>query len=97
VYESLALGMPVVTQPSQMLRGRIALGCYRKMGMMDCVAESPEEYADIAVRLATQPAFHDSVKSRILASCHVLFEDREAVSQLETFLHGVLQTGAVPS
>ncbi len=40
--EALAVGTPVVTLPSAYLRGRTTLGCYGRMGMMECVASSRE-------------------------------------------------------
>ncbi|MBT3432872.1 MAG: tetratricopeptide repeat protein, partial [Nitrospinaceae bacterium] len=50
-FESLATGTPLVTCPGEFARGRFTYACYRKMGVLDCVAGSLEEYADIAVRL----------------------------------------------
>lgn len=85
-YEGLGLGIPIVTLPGRYMRGRVTLGCYRQMGVSDCVVDSPEEYVDLAVRLGTDGELRRAVSGEILASRHDLFEDRQAVDDLESFL-----------
>jgi SAM-dependent methyltransferase len=80
------MGVPIVTLPSPYMRGRVTAACYLKMGLADCIAGSPREYVDLAVRLATEPEFRKSVETRILAANHVLYEDRQSLSELEDFL-----------
>jgi predicted O-linked N-acetylglucosamine transferase (SPINDLY family) len=84
-YEALALGTPVVTLPSDFLKGRITQALYRKMGVGSCVASTPEQYVEIAVALGTDRDRHERVRAEILASCHVLFEDAAALRALESF------------
>jgi len=85
-YEGMALGIPIVTLPSPFMRGRVTAACYLKMGLGDCIAGSPGEYVELAVRLATDPTFRESLQSRIRAANHVLFEDRESLHEIEDFL-----------
>jgi predicted O-linked N-acetylglucosamine transferase (SPINDLY family) len=84
-YMALAMGTPVVTLPGQFMRGRMTLGCYSQMGMMDCVVSSRDEYVELAVRLGTDPTYRASVKHKILSSNQVLYEDAAAVRELEGF------------
>jgi predicted O-linked N-acetylglucosamine transferase (SPINDLY family) len=88
-YEAFAFGTPVVTLPGASLRGRIALALYHQMGVPDCVATDPEDYVRIALRLGTDPSWRGQVSARILARKHRLFEDAEAVRELEQFLLAV--------
>jgi protein O-GlcNAc transferase len=90
-YDALALGTPVVTLPSPFLRGRITHGMYRAMDVLDCVAESPADYVEIAVRLANDRDFRESVREKILAASGRLFEDLEAVREVERFLESVVE------
>jgi protein O-GlcNAc transferase len=63
-YDGLALGQPIVTLPSPFQRGRYTLGCYQKMDVMDCVAQSPQHYIELALRLANDPDCPQSVKDK---------------------------------
>lgn len=88
--EALWLGTPIVTLPGAFMRGRVTYACYRQMGLTDCVAATKEDYVAKAVRLAKDREYRESVKKRILAAKDVLFENREAVRDLERFfLHAV--------
>jgi protein O-GlcNAc transferase len=91
-YEGLGLGVPIVTLAAPFMRGRITYALYRKMGVMDCVAASPQQYADSAVALATDPSYREAVRARILAANGALFEDIAAVRELEEFFRSALRS-----
>jgi predicted O-linked N-acetylglucosamine transferase (SPINDLY family) len=84
-YEALAVGTPIVTWPATYMRGRVTFACYQKMGFFDCVASDAEDYVDTAVRLGADQEYRDSVRHTIRAASNVLFEDMEAVRELEQF------------
>lgn len=88
-YESLAMGVPVVTLPSRFLRGRFSFGCYLKMGMTECVADTPEQYAETALRLGTDADYRHFVVNRIAETRDALFDNYEMVKALENFLKHV--------
>lgn len=90
-YDGLAVGTPIVTMPGEFMRGRVTFGCYKKMGVMDCVARTPEEYVDIAVSIAKDPSYRQAIQSKILEANEVLYEDIEAVRELEEFFHEAIQ------
>jgi protein O-GlcNAc transferase len=90
-FKGLAVGTPIVTWPSEFLKGRITLGMYRQMDVLDCVARSAQEYVEIAVRLATDAAWRETIRSKILAANHVLFENQEAVREMAGFFEGVVR------
>jgi predicted O-linked N-acetylglucosamine transferase (SPINDLY family) len=56
------------------------------MGFDDCVADSPESYVDIAVRLGTNPDFHGRIAALIRERSHVLFDDERVCCDLARFL-----------
>jgi protein O-GlcNAc transferase len=84
-YEAFAFGTPTVTLPSPYLKGRITHGLYRAMSVLDCVADSPQRYADLAVKLGTDGEFSRSVRAKILAANEVLYENPRGVRDLETY------------
>jgi predicted O-linked N-acetylglucosamine transferase (SPINDLY family) len=85
-YQSLGMGLPVVTLPARFLRGRHSLGCYLRMGMTECVATTPQHYVEIALKLGTNPAYRQSLATRIYQASAVLFDNYETVKALEDFL-----------
>lgn len=88
--DGLALGAPIVTLPTTFMRGRMTLGCYQAMAMLDLVAESPVDYVNLAIRLGTDPAYRAEIRAKILAANGVLFENPAVVQQYEQFFQRAL-------
>ena len=93
--EAFAVGTPVVTLPGEFQRGRHALGFYQEMGLLDCVADSPAHYIARAVRLGTDTAFRESIKQKILARNHVLYENHAVIREYEQFFLTALEESRV--
>ena len=92
--EAFSVGVPVVTWPGAMQRGRHTLGMYRKMGeqlFADLVAADAEDYADKAVRLATCPEHRRELVSRIEANRDKLYQDSEFVRSCERLFTGLVK------
>ena len=85
-YEAIAMGTPVVTLPSPFLRGRITAGLYRKMQMTDCIVKTTDEYIALAVRLAKDQLYRETIRRRIVSQSAVLFDDLAEVRCLEDAL-----------
>jgi predicted O-linked N-acetylglucosamine transferase (SPINDLY family) len=85
-YEGLAVGTPIVTLPGPLMRGRITHALYRKLGVDDCIVDSPAAYVDLAVRLGTDAEYRRAVSHKIGQASDVLFEDPEEVRELGRFL-----------
>lgn len=85
-WQAIAMGTPIVTWPGRFLRGRYALALYRLMGVTDTVAESAEDYVDIAVRLATDRDLRTALEQRIEAAAPCIFEDMTHVQALHDVL-----------
>ena len=81
--EAISAGAPVVTLPSGLQRGRHTYGFFRKMGFTETVASSPEDYATLAVRIATDRDFARHVRETQGARAAALYEDESAVRQIE--------------
>ncbi|HEY0748446.1 MAG TPA: hypothetical protein VGD63_17225 [Steroidobacteraceae bacterium] len=95
--EALAVGLPVVTLPTQLQRGRHTRAMYLKMGIADCVACSEENYIDIAVRLGTDADYRRTIRELILKRNGVLYEDGRVVREFERFFFATLSELDNPS
>jgi predicted O-linked N-acetylglucosamine transferase (SPINDLY family) len=82
---ALALGAPLVSLPGEFNRGRVAQALFQKMGILDCLATTPNDYVDRAVRLANDRGLRESLRGRILERCGVLFSNPTPAAELEEF------------
>jgi predicted O-linked N-acetylglucosamine transferase (SPINDLY family) len=85
-YQSFAVGAPVVTLPSEFLRGRITYALYRTMGIDDLIATDRTHYVELALRLASDRQWHEEMSAKILAASDQIFLNSAGVSDLEEFL-----------
>jgi protein O-GlcNAc transferase len=82
-YDGFSLNQPIVTLPTGFERSRYTSGCYRKMGLSQCVANDPDDYVAIAVALGTDAAQRGEVVETIRRASDVLFDDLQAVREHE--------------
>lgn len=76
-------GVPSVALEGRFLRGRLGSGILRHLNLDELVAGDAGEYADLAVRLATDPAYRAAVAARLRAAAPRAYADADAVRALE--------------
>jgi predicted O-linked N-acetylglucosamine transferase (SPINDLY family) len=84
--QAIQCGLPVVTLQGRFLRGRLATGILRRMGLDELVAQDEDAYVALAARLGRDAAYRAQVRRRIEARRHVLYEDVAPIRALEEFL-----------
>jgi predicted O-linked N-acetylglucosamine transferase (SPINDLY family) len=92
VIQAVECGLPVVTREGRFMRGRLGSGILRRMGMPELIAQDEAEYIDLAVKVARDNDYRESLRQKMKQSRHVLFDDLESVRALETFLLGVARS-----
>jgi predicted O-linked N-acetylglucosamine transferase (SPINDLY family) len=92
--KALECGLPVVTREGRFLRGRLASGLLKRIGVPELVAQSDAEYASLAVSLASDRELRMQIRNRITAGRELLFKDRTAIRRLEDFLVESTSTAA---
>jgi protein O-GlcNAc transferase len=88
--EAIACGLPVVTLPTGLMRGRHTAGILRAMGCEEMIAGSRAHYVERAVALA-DPAARAIAATRIAASRARLWHDETPVRALEDWLEGAVR------
>ena len=91
--QAIECALPIVTLDGRFMRGRLASGILRRMGLSDLIAKSPDEYVRLAVRLARDVGYREEVKQRIVEARPVLFDDVAPIRALEEFLLRVTVPG----
>ena len=87
--DALACGLPVVTLPGALMRGRQTAGMLEVIGATDLIAADRDDYLRIAVRLATDAAWRTEQRARIESGRGRLFDDRAPIDRLQAFLQDV--------
>jgi protein O-GlcNAc transferase len=83
--DGFSAGAPIVTIPGPMMHERFAAAWCRLPDAEKCIADSPETYVTLAVRLAHDSESRASVRQRISYNCHRLFDDEPSVLEFEFF------------
>jgi predicted O-linked N-acetylglucosamine transferase (SPINDLY family) len=90
--ESLAAAdLPIVTWPGPLMRGRHCLAILQMLGISETIAGSPDEYVDIAVRLARDPALRAALRAKTAAAKERLCADPSPVRALERWIESVVR------
>ena len=88
-FEAFDYNIPVVSMPTKYLNGRFTFGMYKKMGFVDMIADTPQNYINIAIKTGTDKKFKESIKEKINNSKHLLFQEKEAIQEWSSFLESV--------
>ncbi len=84
--QAVECGLPIVTREGRFMRGRLASGILKRMGLQDLVAADEEQYVALAVRLVRDAEFRESIRRRIESGRHLLYGDTAPIRALEDFL-----------
>lgn len=91
--EALEVGAVVVTLPGKYLGGRWSLAYYNIMGVEGAVANSEEEYVDIAVRLGRDKDMLEAVRREVRENVWKIFEREESVEGWVTVFEELANRG----
>lgn len=85
-WQAVHRGLPVVTLEGEFMRQRLAAGLMRKIGMVDTIASSKDDYVAIAARLAAEsrdPTRRDARRRAFKAAAHLADNDVNVVRAFE--------------
>jgi protein O-GlcNAc transferase len=84
--QAIEAGLPVLAREGAFMRGRLASGIMRRMGLTELVALTDEAFIDAAVDLAADQSRRSQLSVDIANRREILFHDIEAVRGLERCL-----------
>ena len=87
--QAVRCGLPVVTREGEFLRGRLASGMLRHIGLDELVARSDGDYVELAAALATNAERRQRLRERVRQAGERLLEDDAPIRALEAFLDRV--------
>jgi protein O-GlcNAc transferase len=84
--QALECALPMVTLEGGFLRGRLASGMLRRIGLHELVAHDEQAYVAAAVGLARESSRRQALRQRIESQRHLLYADPAPIRALETLL-----------
>jgi protein O-GlcNAc transferase len=84
--QAVECGLPIVTREGRFMRGRLASGILRSMGLEELVASNEQAYVDLAVALIGDKDRRNSIRRRIEQRRGALFNDVQTVHALQECL-----------
>jgi len=91
--EALACDLPVVTMPSELMRGRHTHAILKMMNLSDTEGSNVDEYVAIATRLAKDPNWRKEISEKIARNRHLAYRDMECIRGLEEFIRQAICGG----
>ena len=88
--QAIEAGLPVVTREGRFLRGRLASGILKRIGMTELVPATDAGYVDSAARLALDPKLRDSLCRRLEGLRTELYRDTRWRAAMESCLAGAI-------
>jgi protein O-GlcNAc transferase len=89
--EAISHNLPIVTLPSELMRGRHSFAILTMMGMQDTIAHSLDEYVEIAVRLGLDSGWRNQISNKIKIKKNSIYQDKTCITALEDFLEAVVK------
>jgi protein O-GlcNAc transferase len=87
---ALEQGCPVVTVEGEFMRGRLASGVLRRIGVVETIAADMDGYVRIASALGTDAKARGRLAARIRESVPLAFDDRAPVAALAGLLESLV-------
>ena len=91
--QAVESGIPIVTREGKYMRGRLASGILRRMGLPELITHGDEEYVALAVRLAQDAEYRQNIQKQIEEKRAVLFDDTAPTAAFQEFLANVVRDG----
>jgi protein O-GlcNAc transferase len=88
--QAVECALPLVTCEGEFLRGRLASGILKRIGLDELVAGDGAQYVDLAVRLVEDREYRERLRGRMAAGRSALYLDRAPIRALEAFLQSAI-------
>lgn len=85
VYDSIQAGIPLVTMEGSHHSARFASAVYKQIRVPEMISYTIDEYINKAIELAHHKENRAMITDRLKANAHFIFEDINAVKELEAF------------
>ena len=89
--DAFIFGKIVLTMPSNKINGNFCAGFYKKMEILEPIANSPEEYINKALKFVNDNDFRKKIENKIKERCNVLFYEKESIAEYNILLRNIYE------
>ena len=82
--------LPIVSLNGKFMRGRLAAGVLKRIGLEELVAKNEIEYVQIVYKLIKDVEYRRKVKEIIISNREIIFNDIDSIKSLENFLKNII-------
>jgi protein O-GlcNAc transferase len=83
---SLAMNCPPITIRGEFMRGRLASSMLEMIGLNELIADSLDEYIELACKIGLDKQSRSSIVDKIKSNKQKLFDDKQCTEYLDNFL-----------
>ncbi|MGB3402197.1 MAG: hypothetical protein WBA77_05855, partial [Microcoleaceae cyanobacterium] len=88
--EAIAQNLPIITLAGELMRGRHSAAILTRMGLSELIALNKQQYVQLAIRLATDINYRQSLRQLISERQYLLYQDLSPVKKLEELFLSLL-------
>ena len=85
--EAINLDKPIITLPSNFMRGRHTYGILKILKLDELICNSKKEYVDLAIKLSENFSFRENTIQKIKKNKRLVFNNKKTINFLENFLN----------
>jgi predicted O-linked N-acetylglucosamine transferase (SPINDLY family) len=91
-HDALEYNVPIVTQQGALLVQRYTSGLYRMMNMDSFIADSEENYINLAIRLGTDVDYNTTIRQTIAERKEAIFDIKSFIREYEHFFERAINS-----
>ncbi len=84
--QAIESSLPLVTRESRFLRGRLASGILRRLGMTDLIAQTTDDYVSLVVKIVRDSGLQQRIRAEVVQRRAILYDDVASIRHLENVL-----------
>jgi predicted O-linked N-acetylglucosamine transferase (SPINDLY family) len=85
-FQAIECGLPIVTREGRFMRGRLASGILKKIGLEELIAQDENAFVNLVVKIASNKEYKSFIRNKIEDNRFFLYGDLEPIRALEKFL-----------
>jgi predicted O-linked N-acetylglucosamine transferase (SPINDLY family) len=84
--QAIECGLPIVTREGRFMRGRLASGILKRIGLKELIAKDDNDFVNLAVKIATDQKYNRLIRNKIDKNRDFLYNDLKPIRALEQFI-----------